>query len=332
MMKWLKRLLYLVIVLVIAAAAAWLFGPREPRDTTLRFDPASIGDDVDAYLAAEEARFDDIRDGLQKQVVWAFPESRARTRLAIVYVHGYSASSGEIRPVPDLVAQHFGANLFYTRLTGHGRTGDAMLDGSVNAWVNDVAEALAIGRRIGEHVIVIATSTGGSLAAWAATQPAMMEDVTGMVLISPNFAVKNSSAFVLSLPWGGTIAELVAGPERSFETINDQHAALWTWKYPTQALLPMKAAVDMARDQRYSAVTLPALFIFDPADEVVDESVTQAIMERWGGSTSQYTPTGTDDPYHHVIAGDALSPSTTGPTAEAIIQWIGALGFRPAKD
>nr|WP_287339345.1 hypothetical protein [Mesorhizobium sp.] len=96
----------------------------------------------------------------------------ARTPLSIVY----SASKGEVRPLPDEVADQLDANL-YTRLTGHGQGGAAMADGSVNAWINDYEEALAIGRAIGDKVIVIATSTGGSLAAWAATQPGASEGV-----------------------------------------------------------------------------------------------------------------------------------------------------------
>lgn len=324
-MKWLRRLAYLVLIVIIAGAAAWMFGPREPRDTTIRFDADALGDDIDAYLTRSEARFDDIRDGLQKHVVWAFPESKAKTPLSIVYVHGFSASSGEIRPVPDDLGTRLGANIFYARLAGHGRDGDAMLDGSVNGWVNDLAEALEIGRRIGERIIVIATSTGGTLVGWAATQPALMDDVAGLVLVSPNFAVKNRTAFILSLPWGGTIAEWASGAERSFETVNDQHAALWTWKYPTRALLPMKAAVDLAHGQRYSAVDLPALFIFHPDDQVVDATVTQAVMERWGGPVEQFVPEGTDDAYFHVVAGDALSPSTTQATTDAIAEWIARL-------
>ena len=42
-----------------------------------------------------------------------------------------------------------------------------MADGSVNAWINDYAEAIAIGRAIGDKVVVIGTSTGASLATFA---------------------------------------------------------------------------------------------------------------------------------------------------------------------
>ena len=80
-----------------------------------------------------------------------------------------------MRPLPDKVAAALGANLFYTRLTGHGQDGAAMAEGSVNAWINDYAEAIAIGRAIGDKVVVIGTSTGASLATWAASQPALAQ-------------------------------------------------------------------------------------------------------------------------------------------------------------
>ena len=165
-----RRLISAVLILIAAIAVLYLVGPRVATDTTVSFDPARIGDDPAAYLAASEARFADIRPGLEKEIVWVSPDRR-RTPLSIVYIHGFSASKGEVRPLPDRVAAALGANLFYTRLAGHGRGGPAMADASVNAWVNDVAEALAIGRAIGERVVVIATSTGGSLAAWAARNP-----------------------------------------------------------------------------------------------------------------------------------------------------------------
>ena len=158
-----RKLFYFVIALAILAGALWMFGPRVPVDTTVTFDPNSIGDDVDAYLAAENAATPNLREGLGKEVIWAYPASKARTPLAIVYVHGFSASKGEIRPLPDMVAASLGANLFFTRLTGHAQDSAAMGAATVNDWINDYAEAIAIGRRIGDRVIVHSgTSNGGS--------------------------------------------------------------------------------------------------------------------------------------------------------------------------
>jgi pimeloyl-ACP methyl ester carboxylesterase len=317
-----RRAMAILIVAALAIAALWALGPRVPVDTTIRFDPASIGNDPQAYLAASEATVAGIRSGLEKEIVWAFPVSRARTPLAIVYVHGFSASKGELRPLPDLVATELGANLYYTRLTGHGQDGPAMAGASVNAWVNDLAEALAIGRAIGERVVIVATSTGGGLATWAASRPELMDRVAGLVLISPNYRVRATGAGLLTMPWGGPLAELVAGSERGFTPSNELRAELWTSRYPTSATLPMAALTKLARETPAEEIAVPALFVFSDEDRIVDATVTREIAARWGGGADILPVAGADDPNHHVIAGDAYSPSTTASLASAITAWI----------
>src|SRR5690606_36424008 len=135
----------------------------------------------------------------------------------------------------DLVAEHFGANLFYTRFAGHGRSSGAMGEATVNAWINDLAEALAIGRRIGDRTILVATSTGGSIAAWGAAEPGLMDHVSGLVLLSPNFGIRASGTWLLLLPWGETLARWFVGPERVSEPQSELVRHLWTWRYPVGA-------------------------------------------------------------------------------------------------
>jgi esterase/lipase len=320
-----RRIVLAVLGLVVILVLAFVLGPRVPVDTTSRFEPSVIGDDPQAYLAREEAAVSGIRDGLEKEIIWATPMVHARTPLAIVYIHGFSASKGEVRPLPDEVADKLDANLFYTRLTGHGQDGAAMAEGSVNAWINDYEEALAIGRAIGDKVIVICTSTGGSLAAWAATQPSASDGVAAIAFISPNFGVKAAGAEILTLPWGKQIAEFVAGKERSFVPRNALHEKFWTYRYPIEATLPMQALTELAYGAPVEKATIPALFIFSDSDKVVRPDRTREIAARWGAPHELVPVDDTGDPDNHVIAGDALSPSTTTFLAQRIAVWIEAV-------
>ncbi|UVK45246.1 alpha/beta fold hydrolase [Mesorhizobium sp. AR07] len=320
-----RRIVLAVLGLVAILALALMLGPRVQVDTTIRFDPSVIGDDPQAYVAKTEAAVPGIRDGLEKEIVWADPMVHARTRLSIVYIHGFSASKGEIRPLADEVADQLDANLFYTRLTGHGQDGAAMTQGSVNAWINDYEEALAIGRAIGDKVIVISTSTGGSLAVWAATQPGASDGVAAIAFISPNFGVRASGAELLTMPWGKQIAELVAGKEHSFVPRNALHEKFWTHKYPMAATLPMAALTELAYAAPVEKATIPALFIFSDSDKVVREDRTREIASRWGAPHELVPVENTGDPDNHVIAGDALSPSTTAFLAQRIAVWIEAV-------
>ena len=84
-----------------------------------------------------------------------------------------------------------------------------MAETTVNDWANDNYEALAIGRELGEKVIVIGVSTGGTAATWLSMQPES-EDVLAFVLISPNFGPKDLSAELII---GGLIAHRHDGPK-----------------------------------------------------------------------------------------------------------------------
>ncbi|MEM7243138.1 MAG: hypothetical protein AAF429_13225, partial [Pseudomonadota bacterium] len=143
-----------IVAIIILIVLILLFGPKERVSKNLRFDPATLPEDLDAYLANSEAKYEDMREDTHKRIIWA-GEKGAQTELAIVFVHGFSASVGEIRPVPDRVAEGMGANLFFTRMSGHGRSFAAMAEPRPDDWLLDFAEAMAIGRRIGRKVIVL---------------------------------------------------------------------------------------------------------------------------------------------------------------------------------
>jgi alpha-beta hydrolase superfamily lysophospholipase len=321
----LRLVAYLLLFVALAAGLVWLFGPRPDADTTVTFQSAALADDLDSYVADEEAAFADIRADNQKQIVWAYPNSKARTPLAIVYVHGFSASPAEIRPVPDEVAEQLGANLFFTRLTGHGRTGDAMAEGSVKAWVNDYAEAIAIGRRLGARVVVMATSTGASLATWAADKPDLAADVAGYVFVSPNYGVKARGSFLLTGPYAATVAKLVLGERHSFEARKPGQAENWTTEYPSSAVVPMGQLVALARQARVEDVDTPVLFIFSPNDHVVRPEKTRDMSARWRGKAEIVEVTDSTDEAQHVIAGDILSPGTNAMLIDKITAWISGL-------
>ncbi|WP_345775680.1 alpha/beta hydrolase [Hoeflea sp. BAL378] len=318
-------MLYFIAFVIIAGGAAYLFGPRPPVDTGIQFADADLPEDLDQYITQSEARFDDLRPGNERQIVWAYPASKARTPISIVYVHGFSASPAEIRPLPDLVGRQLGANIYFARLTGHGRSGDAMLEGSVHAWVNDMAEALAIGRRLGERVVVMATSTGASLATWAATQPDLMRDVAGLVQISPNYGVQAAGSSLLTMPWADRLVPLIAGRRRSFEPVNELQAQFWTYEYPSLALLPMASLVQLANDVDAASIQVPSLFIFSPQDKVIRPDLVAAMAAKWGAAAETVEVTDSGDPNHHVIAGDALSPGTTERLARTAADWIAGL-------
>ncbi|HSO21149.1 MAG TPA: alpha/beta fold hydrolase, partial [Desulfosarcina sp.] len=154
--------------------------------------PDSV-DALDGYLHRAESRVAGIRRGCEKTIVW-HGGRRQRRDLAVVYLHGFSASRRETWPLCDRLAESIGANLFYTRLAGHGRDGNALAEATLSDWQADGLEAVDIGRRLGRRIILVGMSTGGTLAAWLATQPKVAPLLHSLVLLSPNFMPKNPLA------------------------------------------------------------------------------------------------------------------------------------------
>ncbi len=321
--KWLGGAL---IGLVGLVCLAYFIGPYEPVETDVSFDPTRFEGGVGAYFESVESAHDDITDGVQKRVIWSgAPE--VRTPVSVLFVHGFSATSEEIRPVPDRIAAALGANLVFTRLTGHGRPGAALAEARVRDWMEDMAEGLAAARAVGEEVIVISVSTGGTLAALSALDDEMSEAVKGYVFISPNFGINDPMAPLLTMPGARHVLPLVAGAERSWEPVSDRQRTYWTTRYPTVAVFPMAALVRHALAQDYSALSTPALFHFSDNDLVVEAQATREVSGRWGGPVALAPLSAEHDisASHHVIAGDITAPEHTDRAVALVLDWIEGL-------
>lgn len=317
-------------LLAMLASLFAIFGPREDGTLDYVFLEDQIGPDVDAYFASQEARFSDITPGAEKRVIWA-GEPGVRTPLSVIYVHGFSATSEEIRPVPDRIAEALGANLVYTRLSGHGRPGDVLNDVSASDWTRDTAEAIEVGRAVGEQVIVIGTSTGATLLAGAITRaPTLTDDIKGAIFLSPNFGLNSSMAFLLDWPGARYWLGWVIGHRVQFESSSEAHATYWTRDYPITGLLPMSALVKSVKALDFETALVDALFWYSPDDQVVRPDEIERVAYAWDRGFSSATIahpnlTDADDPNAHVVAGEILSPAQTEATVSAMLEWIEGL-------
>jgi len=274
---------------------------------------------LEGWLTQKESTFSDIIPGAEKSILWADPETKARTPLSIVYLHGYSACRQEVSPLIEDVAAELGANVFFTRLTGHGRgNGPPMADGTVETWVRDGYEALAAGRLLGERTVVIGTSTGATLAAWLAAQPET--DIAGLVLMSPNFEPKAAGSKLLVMPGRSLLVKLVVGAEYEWEPRNEQQAKYWSWRYPSESLFAMMELVTLVDDVDLGVIKVPTLVIYSPNDQVVQAERVEERFPEFGSSVKKLVPVeDVGDVSNHVLAGDILAPEMTGPlTVEAV--------------
>lgn len=304
--------LLLLLVLV-------LFGPRVKIDTTIQ--PKELPEDLDAYLQASEEAFDDLVPGAEKSIVWAGRPGE-RTPLSIIYLHGFSACRQEMAPMPERVAQALGANLFYGRFTGHGRSSEAMAACSVNRWLNDADEALEIGLRLGEKVVVIGNSTGATIATWLATRP-KADRIAAAILLSPNYGLADARSRFLTLPWGRQLAQLVLGPVHGWPAHNDAYHRYWTHRFPTHALLPMLAVVRLTLSCPLETIDRPVLIVHSPHDKIINLAMIAKTFQRIGSRHKRLIgDMATSAPGGHILAGEILSPDTVEQLTTIIVDFI----------
>jgi len=317
------------IVLVVGLAAlALLCGPLFPFEPA----PSHVAEavvkapDLDRYLQEREAQHPGIKPGQAKTIMWQDPAAHRKTPLALVYLHGFSASRRDISPVVETLARTLQANAFLTRLAAHGLASPAEF-ATVTAqdWLDDAREALAIGKRIGNRVILIGTSTGALLAIMAALEGDASR-IAALVLLSPNFGIQDRRAAFISGPPGPWLARLIIGEEYSFKPDSGGHAEFWTTHYPSQGIVTLMNLVNHARSLKLGNLKIPTLVIYTNADTVVD---TKAIRDRFAEiGAAQKLLVDLPEATRHELTGDALAPETVQPVLARITEFLSAVGVR----
>lgn len=247
---------------VIVLLGAYFLGPAPARpvfELSLPDVPAEAGA-LEQYVASIDAPHR-IKPGNESEIVWNDSLHR-KTPYAVVYLHGFSASKMEGDPVHRRFAKDFGCNLFLSRLADHGvDTTEALLYCTADRLWESAKQALAVGKQLGEKVIIISTSTGGTLALKLAKE--FPGDVHALINMSPNIEVNNGAAFLLNNPWGLYIARAVMGGKYNITGASEEHAKFWNKKYRLESLTELQELVERTMtDETFRAITQPTLTLY----------------------------------------------------------------------
>jgi alpha-beta hydrolase superfamily lysophospholipase len=318
----LRAILIAVALLAFAGLSGPLF-PFTPQPSAIR-DVVENVPDLDLYLARREAQHADVKPEQGKTIIWSHPATRSKTPLSLVYIHGFSASRKDIAPVIETLAGTLGANAFLTRLAAHGRTTPAEFAAvTAQDWLDDAREALAVGRRIGHRVVLIGTSTGALLAAMAALED-NSSDIAALVLLSPNFGLRDWRAKFISGPLGRALARFVLGKEHSFHPDSIGHAEFWTTHYPSQAVVALMDLLNHARSIDLGKLKMPVLVIYTDQDTVVDVAAIRDRFDEIQAPTKLIFDL--PEASRHELTGDALAPETVQPVVQRILQFLADSG------
>ncbi len=270
-----KKKLWLIIPLFLVIG--YLMGPKPPTPVYKKDMPAvpEQSAKLEAYILEKESAHK-VKADNEARIVWFDDTARNKTEYAIVYLHGFAASQEEGDPVHRNIAKKFGCNLYLARLAEHGLdTIDAMKKLTADKYWESAKEALAIGRQLGNKVIIMGTSTGGTNALQLAA--AYPNDVEALILLSPNIAINDPNAWLLNNPWGLQIATMVVGSRYiDSKDQRDIYKKYWYPQYRLEAVVALEEMLETSMTKEtFNKITEPTLLLYYYKDEVNQDSTVK---------------------------------------------------------
>jgi esterase/lipase len=246
--------------ILLALFLVYSFGPKPRKpDFTIHESnlPASLTD-LDNYINNSEGAVKGIKPDNQARIVWSDSSKKEKTKIAILYIHGFSASQAEGEPVHKDLAKMYNANLYLSRLSEHGidRGDSTLINLKADEYEASAEKALEITEELGEQVVVIGTSAGGALALYLASHH---PEIKALILYSPCIKLYDGTAVILNKPWGLQIARLVTGgPMKKFESESKEHSNYWQLNYRIEALVALQNLIaNTMKPEVFSKVKCP---------------------------------------------------------------------------
>lgn len=330
-MKWIKRLLIFLALLSLI----YMLGPTPQTPVYSNTWPTVPPlHQLDSVIQTRE-RTVKLRPNNEARIVWANDSAHAKTPYAIVYLHGFSASQEEGNPAHREVARFAGANLYLARLSEHGKdTSEQLLGLTADSYWESAKEALAIGSQLGERVILMGTSTGGTQALQLAA--AFPDRVAALILYSPNIAINDPNAWLLNNPWGLQIARLVLGGKYNHpQDDRPIYKQYWNKPYRLEATVQLQEMLETSMlRETFKKVTQPVLMLYYYQDEAHQDPVVRVdamlkMFDQLGTPTAQKRKLAMPKTGDHVIASPIKSGDVPGVIAATQAFLTDVLNIQP---
>lgn len=271
---------------------------------------------LEAEIRRSEAAIPDLKPDNEARIIWADSTNKQKTPYSIVYIHGFGASWAEGDPVHRNLAKRYGANLYLARMHDAGISDpDAFDDLTPENFVAGAKRALAIGKALGDSVIIIGTSAGGLLTVYlASTHP----ELKGIVLYSPCMAVYNSALKLTTGPWGTQLLHSLLGERRDDMRYAPDRAQYWLTSYDADGLLALQQTMDaISQPEVYAKVKVPVFLGYyykndNEQDKVVSVKAMQEMFPLLGTPDSLKMERAFPESGDHVIASHFTSKDLQG--------------------
>ncbi|WP_375444338.1 alpha/beta hydrolase [uncultured Fibrella sp.] len=312
-----KRILLVLTGVIALLAVGYMAGPRPQFAPSLQKTAALP---TDLVLLERDIANSESRAGLkpdnEARIIWADSTRKAKTPVSMVYIPGFGATWAEGDPVHKKLAKHFGCNLYLARPEEHGLTSPDAFKGLTPANYKASAErALAIGKLLGDRVVVLGTSAGGMLTLYLAERH---PEIMGLVLYSPCIAVANPALKLVTKPWGEQIVRQVMNGDYVNNTYRNGREKYWLTKYHINGLITLQTMMDEYMTPAEFAKVKQPLFMGyyykdeDNQDKVVSVAAMLEMYDQLGTSPDQKQKVAFPKAGEHVIASHFTSHDLDG--------------------
>ncbi len=242
--------------------------------------------DLDDFVLKKDANIQNLKSNNESRLAWA--DSVRTTPYSVVYLHGFSASPMEGYPTHMEFAKRYGCNIYIPRLSGHGlNDNESFLNLEPKDLIESAKEAIAVGKLIGEKVILMSCSTGSTLSIYlTAENPELVE---GLIMYSPNIDLENKTSELITFPWGLQIIRGIIGKYRHTHHNKDSEAAKYTTNvYRTEGIVCLKSLIETTMtNKNFKKITCPYfLGYYFKNDDEKDPIVSVDEMLRFDQLTS----------------------------------------------
>lgn len=296
-------------------------------------------DELEQYVRESDRGEGAVKEEARAQIVWAEPASKKVTPYSIVYLHGFKASHGEGHPVHRQLAKRFGCNLYLARLSGHGletKKGDAFKNLTRENLQESALEALRIAQKIGQKVIVMGTSTGGSLGLWLAARDNEPGTVTALLLYSPLIRFYGYTHWMLGTAPGRKLLGMVPGENFIMHDRfgNEKESRIWYGSYRLRGALELGSFIqyEMTPDT-FAKIRCPLFAGYyyknrKEQDKVVSTSAIRDMFEQVGTPSDRKKLVNFPGADSHVIASGLASKSFVNVREESVFFAEKILGLK----
>ncbi len=282
--------------------------------------PYSLSE-LKTWIDANEATFDNIKPDNASKLEY-YDSIPQKTDYSVLYLHGFSASTEEGDPVHYNVAKALKANLYLPRLSGHGLIEEEpMLDFTGQKYLDSAKEALAVAKKLGEKVIVVSSSTGGTLSLILGDDP----QIAALLLFSPNVEIYNPDAKLLTLPWGLHIARAVVKSKyHIMDKITEPKLNYWTTRYRLESTIHLQKLVEVSmQTETFQRITAPVFMGYyykneEEKDKVVSIPALLKMFDELGTPENKKQKMIFPDAGDHVIISRLTTPNYNQPEKAAL--------------